>query len=151
MRLDTNSFSVRSTISAFGFDDDFGRSIAHDLISSLVEYNHPQIQRAKPIDTPEDLLDEIGLWFVGGEEVDLYLREYLLNAGKQSKSKLKRDIKELFHISGSKYPKWVQEPDWPISNGTPMKFVSQQTNGEINSYLFEDLITKEKRVIEQLS
>ena len=81
----------------------------------------------------------------------MYLRDYLLRVGKQSKTNIKRGIKELFHISGSKYPKWVQEPEWPMSNGIPMKFVSQQTDGEFNSYVFEDVTTKDKRVIKQFS
>ena len=79
------------------------------------------------------------------------------------KAKRKKQIKELikkeFHIEGSKYPRWVQGGEWPVSkSGKPMRFVEQKRKkGKeyqdmlYTIYVFEDLDTLEKRIIEQFT
>ena len=59
-------------------------------------------------------------------------------------------IKEHF-VYNSKPPNWLQEPEWPIINGTPLIFVEQETDANNPSreiYTFSD-VNGEKYYIEQ--
>ena len=79
------------------------------------------------------------------------------------KAKRKKQIKELikkeFHIVGTKYPRWVQGGEWPVSkSGKPMRFVEQKRkkgkgfeNMLFTVYIFEDVETLEQRIIEQFT
>ena len=79
------------------------------------------------------------------------------------KTKRKKQIKELikkeFHIEGTKYPRWVQGGEWPVSkNGKPLRFVEQKRkkgkayeNMLYTIYVFEDVDTLEVRTIEQFT
>ena len=72
---------------------------------------------------------------------------------------IKELIKKEFHIVGTKYPRWVQGGEWPVSkSGKPMRFVEQKRKkGKeyqdvlYTIYVFEDLDTLEKRIIEQFT
>lgn len=59
-------------------------------------------------------------------------------------------LNELFHIEDKKYPHWVQEPEWPMGEKSPMKFIGQERTGERVRFTFRDADTDEERVIEQL-
>ena len=79
------------------------------------------------------------------------------------KAKRKKQIKELikkeFHIEGTKYPRWVQGGEWPLSkSGKPLRFVEQnRTKGKeyaellYTQFFFEDVETGEIRVIDQFT
>jgi len=78
-------------------------------------------------------------------------------------SKRKKQIKELikkeFHVSGTKYPRWIQGEEWPLSvSGKPMRFIEQKRkkgkgydNMLFTVYVFEDTETGEIREIEQFT
>lgn len=65
---------------------------------------------------------------------------------KRAKEFRKR-IKEMFYVEGQKYPRWIQESEWPLSKtGKPTKFIRQQSEckGEVCSYYFLDVDTGEE-------
>ena len=71
-----------------------------------------------------------------------------------SKKQFKEEIKNIFNIEKCKYPRWVQSPEWPISDsGKPMRFVKQITdkNTQITRFVFEDVDTKQETIIEQFT
>ena len=102
--------------------------------------------------------------YIGGEEVDALL-ESLLESLPEDLSKTKQiklykeKVKALFHIEQNKYPRWIQDPEWPVGEeGIPMKFVSQKRKkGKAyntmlyTEYLFEDVKTGKQRTIEQFT
>ena len=61
--------------------------------------------------------------------------------------------------AGKKYPRWIQDPEWPVGEeGMPMKFVSQKRKKGnayntmlYTEYLFEDVKTGKQRTIEQFT
>lgn len=79
------------------------------------------------------------------------------------KGKRKKQIKDLikkeFHIEGTKYPRWIQGGEWPVSkSGKPMRFIEQKRKkGKEYStmlytqFFFEDVETGEIRVIDQFT
>ena len=70
-----------------------------------------------------------------------------------SKAKRKKEAKEkilkAFHIEGNKYPRWKQSPEWPLYQGTPMKFVrTKKVNTEVSIHYFVDLESGFERTVE---
>lgn len=102
--------------------------------------------------------------YIGGSEVD-HLLDELLETLPEGLSKTKRvklyreKIKELFPMRDKKYPRWVQEAEWPIApSGKPMRFLEQKkAKGKayaetmLTHYVFEDVDTGEQRVIDQFT
>lgn len=78
--------------------------------------------------------------------------------GKRKKM-IKELIKQEFHLEGTKYPRWVQGGEWPVSkSGKPMRFVEQKRkkgkgyeNMLYTIYTFEDVDTGEIRTIDQFT
>ena len=104
--------------------------------------------------------------YIDGHEIDeAGIIEAIIEQVPESlpKEKRKKQIKELikkeFHIVGTKYPRWVQGGEWPVSkSGKPMRFVKQKRKkGKeyqdmlYTIYVFEDPDTLEKRIIEQFT
>ena len=102
--------------------------------------------------------------YIGGSEVEHLLDELLEtlpeNLSKTKRMKLYREkLKELFPMRDKKYPRWVQDADWPASaSGKPMRFVEQKkAKGKayaemmLTHYIFEDVDTGEQRVIDQFT
>lgn len=57
----------------------------------------------------------------------------------------RKRIKEMFYVEGQKYPRWIQESEWPLSKtGKPTKFLRQKNKGEIGYYYFLDMDTNEE-------
>lgn len=102
--------------------------------------------------------------YIGGEEVDNLLMDLLEtlpdNLSKTKKVKLyKEQLKSLFHIESNKYPRWIQEAEWPMGeDGIPMRFISQKRKkGKtyetmlFTEFLFEDVKTGKQRIVEQFT
>lgn len=100
--------------------------------------------------------------YIGGPEVD-HLLDDLLDELPAELSKTKRvklykeKVKALFPVAGKKYPRWIQEAEWPISpSGKPMRFVEQKKGKDYKTtmqtyFLFEDVDTGETRTVEQFT
>lgn len=102
--------------------------------------------------------------YIGGPEVDHLLDELLEgipeDLAKTKRIKLyKEKAKAMFYITGNKFPRWVQEAEWPLApSGKPMRFVEQKCK-KGNEYkmtmythfIFEDVDTGEIRVVDQFT
>ena len=53
---------------------------------------------------------------------------------------IKKMIKTAFLCKGKIKPKWVQEPQWPVTE-KPLMFISQSNDGDKYTYIFEDVNT----------
>lgn len=100
--------------------------------------------------------------YIGGPEVNHLLDELLeeipADLSKAKRVKLYREkVKALFPMAGKKYPRWVQEAEWPLSpSGKPMRFLEQKKGKDYKTtmqthFLFEDVDTGEIRTIEQFT
>lgn len=64
----------------------------------------------------------------------------------------KAKLKELFKYDKT-YPRWIQDPEWPIVNGKPLVFSHQKKAGKNDErvyYYFYDPDTKKETVITQM-
>lgn len=62
----------------------------------------------------------------------------------------KERLKAMFYVEGQKYPRWIQESEWPLSKtGKPTKFLRQKHKGEVSYYYFLDMDTNEEIEIMQ--
>lgn len=142
--FETNNYQVKSTVTSFGYN----YSMAHGLISALVKYQYPDVVCREPIgESPDSLLEKIRMDYIGGDEVDDYLRE--LMSQYTTPKELKEQLKRCFPCPVRKHPNWVQEPEWPAINGIPMKFVSQKAEGDKFEYEFQDINSEKKKIITQ--
>lgn len=82
------------------------------------------------------------------------LAEIPENLSKTQRVKVGKDkIRQLFKYDKT-YPRWIQDPEWPIVNGKPLVFSHQENvKGEDfhTYYYFYDEDTKEQTVVEQFS
>lgn len=100
--------------------------------------------------TPDDLLEKMNLTYIGGKKADRLIRKILLEGSGESRKVLKERIKTVFMIENArKHPHWIQEPEWPFYDDRPMRFVSEERNGELFTYYFVDDITNARVIVEQ--
>lgn len=68
------------------------------------------------------------------------------NISKSKKIKMFREtLKKMFYVEGQKYPRWIQDSEWPLSKtGKPTKFLRQKGRGEVSYYYFLDVDTNEE-------
>ena len=90
----------------------------------------------------------------GGDEVsnfiDSVVNSYVnIHPVSVAKASAKKALRESFHIIGKNFPRWVQEPEWPMGDETPMQFVSQSRIGDKVEFLFEDYNSKKEKKIVQ--
>lgn len=60
----------------------------------------------------------------------------------------RRKLKEIFHIEGKRYPNWIQEPEWPLYEGRPMKYIrTEKHNSEVRMHYFVDVETGVEKAV----
>ena len=153
-RMEASGYSVRSAALAFGWDE-YGKRVAHQMIGDLVENTFPEIRRRNPPEQSlDDLLEKLGMDYLGGEEVEALVADILsggqdITPAKERNRLLKEQLREAFHLKPRKVPRWAQSAQWPMGQRSPMAFVDQKREGERNQYVFRDADTGEIKVIEQ--
>lgn len=117
-------------------------------------YYYPEVQCTSRYDDVFDVyLDAIKDCFDGPEVQGLV--EQIITDSIQLPSKAKRikfaqmKIITSFHVEKNKRPRWVQGPEWPMGVDSPMMFVKQQKTGELVEFFFQDVDTKEQRIVKQ--
>ena len=153
MRLEANGNYVKYTALSFGIND-----ISHDLISHIVEGSFPDIQpRFTPSSDqaePLDILETLGLQYLGGPETDALIEEIIqlyedIRPKKTARADMKKKLREVFHLVPRKVPVWIQEPEWPMGENSPMEYLGTHRDGERAQFCFRDTDTGEERTIEQ--
>lgn len=153
-RLESNNYSVKYACLSFGYDA-VGRVVTHRMLGELVAYQYPEVVLREPPEFSTNALrDKVGMEYLGGIEVDALIDEVLHRKNDGiSTSKFvnmaKRELRSLFHLSPQKYPRWIQDPEWPMGTNSPMLFAGQKRSGELVEYFFEDADTKEQKIVKQ--
>ena len=154
MRLESNSYCVQYACLAFGFDT-VGKVVTHRMLGELVSYQYPDvILRDPPSASAADLRDKLGMEYLGGAEVEPLIQEILskktegISAAKFIQT-AKQELRTQFHLQPRKYPRWIQEAEWPMGKNSPMAFCKQQRSGEMVEFIFEDVDTGNQRIVKQ--
>lgn len=153
-RLESNNYRIQYACLSFGYDA-LGQVTTHRMLGELVSYRYPDVVlREPPAMSSDDLREKLGMDYLGGPEVDGLIDEILrAKPNDMSVSKFlttaKQQLRTLFHLTPRKYPRWVQEPEWPMGSESPMVFISQQKTGELVEYTFQDADTQQQRIIGQ--
>lgn len=130
----------------------------HQEIADLVKMAFPEM--SIDVDVRPQILNRLRITacprYIGGTEVaqNNILGQVLSDISmewtpqKQVKAAKER-IKAAFHIEGNRYPHWIQEPEWPVNNGIPMKYLETiPINKEFVQHIFVDTETGEVRMIQ---
>ena len=102
--------------------------------------------------------------YLGGVEVadiiDDIIDSIPQNLSESARIRLcKEKLRDRFHIESNKYPRWIQETEWPMGeDGIPMKFISKKRKkGKaydtmlFTEFLFEDVKTGKQCIVEQFT
>ena len=83
--------------------------------------------------------------------VEQIIQEALMIKGKGKQVAFaKEKIKELFQEENTKQrPYWIQGPEWPCGQRSPMKFIERKRHGEAVAFTFLDIDTGEMRTVTQ--
>ncbi len=133
-----------------------GRLDAYEFLFSFVRTRFPSIERSNRFDKELGFYLDVCRDYFGGDEVEEYLDNliYEVYCGPGTLSKKRAHAKELireaFHVVGNTFPRWIQAPEWPMGQNTPMLFLKRKRNGELVQFIFQDVDTGEIRVIEQM-
>ena len=153
-RLESNHYSVRYACLAFGYDA-VGRVVTHRMLSDLVSCQYPDIVLREPPElSAKDLREKLGMEYLAGTEVDSLIDEVLsrkqedISAAKFINA-AKQELRAAFHLVPRKYPRWIQEPEWPMGINSPMMYIEQRRCGELVEYVFQDVDTHEEKIIKQ--
>lgn len=140
------------------------QSWLYDLMTEL--YPEEDIKEDETLYEKASFMMDVCPEYIEGHEIDeAGIIEAIIEQASETlpKSKRKKQIKELikkeFHIEGTKYPRWVQGGEWPISkSGKPMRYLEQKRKkGKeyetmlYTQFFFEDVETGEIRVIDQFT
>ena len=133
----------------------------HSCVSSLVIKSFPDepiVCFTKYYDDYNFLLEACPSYIGGIEVEESELLDELMDSIPTNLSNaqrikwFKQHVKDLFYIQGNKYPKWLNDPEWPMSGRNPMRFISQKHDKNyIYEYVFEDVDTGKIRVIKQFT
>ena len=100
------------------------------------------------------MLDVVKDIFDGPEVSDLIDRviekSLVLKTKKQRISHAKSEIHSLFHVVGSKRPRWIQGAEWPMGKHSPMEYIETKRRGEQVHYVFRDVDTNDIRIVTQM-
>ena len=132
--------------------------VVHNEITKLISEAFPELPLAPDPSLKEDfeLFLDVCPQYIGGVEIaEANIIGTLLSgvpktlSKTQRKKEVKQKILEAFHIEGKKYPKWKQEPEWPVYNGRPMKFLrTEKVNSEVSIHYFVDIESGVERSID---
>ncbi len=128
----------------------------HGFISKMLKRhfpNNPPVEDNSLREKFEFMIDVCPSYIGMGPENEAVL-EKIVNAIPEGLSKTaamkwaNKRIKEAFHIEGRKYPHWFQEPEWPVYEGRPMKYVrTEKINREAQNHIFVDLESGIERTV----
>ena len=127
-----------------------------DAIAAIIVIAFPDIVPTSVYD------DEIHFYlnavgdYLGGPEVEAYIANVLSSfpssMGKTKRIKeAKASLRNHFHLTGNKYPRWCQEPEWPMGESSPMVFLSQKRYGERVVFTFKDADIGTVKQVEQIN
>ena len=87
--------------------------------------------------------------FEGTVDYILSHKDIAIEMGNNGKKYVKDRCKTLFYLEKKHYPHWVQESEWPIKNGKPLRYIGSKRSGDLVQFIFDEVDTKEQVIIEQ--
>lgn len=151
-----DDFDLRRTLTVgyYGLGKLYGVGGAYNLIYDLFCDEYPEVERSDYYQQLYDLTMDCVPECVESVEASEVIFSVVLGteglSDGERKKQIKAQIAELFYLNESKKrPRWIQSSDWPLSNGRPMRFIGQKSDGEVTRYTFEDDLTKVRKIVEQ--
>ena len=137
------------------FDDSFGDNLNFfSILKNVYKFVNPKFQFTERYEKEFAFyLDVVQDCFDGPEvaEVTRELLRELVDIKPKSKRNAiaKQRIKDIFHVEGNNRPRWIQGPEWPMGQTSPMRFIKRIRSGEEVQFHFIDFATGKKRVVRQ--
>lgn len=147
--------SINQCLKFYKWSTALGKSVVHSYIVRYLKYYNFEIQPTEEYLDKFKFISEIQPSYVDIEDEE-FLNKIIEETPKEisktnQKKWLKDRIRSIFRYD-SKPPRWIQDPEWPIVNGTPLVFKGQtkeEKDDERVYYYFYNPDTKEEKVIIQ--
>ena len=142
-------------MSCYRFDLSLGDNLnIFGFIRRFYCYSHPNITCTKKYDDAFNLYLDVIKDCYDGPEVRHFVERIIYDAltvkpKKARIAKARFEMENMFHLADKSKPRWIQGPEWPMGQHSPMRFVSQKRSKEFTEYIFEDFDTKKQRIITQ--
>lgn len=147
LSLRTHGFDLKRTIQGrfSNGTTPSGKSGLYDFIHKLMVANGEEVEYNEYYRNRFRLLMDIVPNYVGGDAAEEYIDSFISSLpssvrDEQRRQMIKKMIKTAFLCKGKIKPKWVQEPQWPVTE-KPLMFISQSNDGDKYTYIFEDVNT----------
>lgn len=147
--------SINQCLKFYKWSTALGKNVVHSYIVRYLKYYNFEIQPTEEYLDKFKFISEIQPSYVDIEDEE-FLNKIIEETPKEisktnQKKWLKDRIRSIFRYD-SKPPRWIQDPEWPIVNGTPLVFKGQtkeKKDDERVYYYFYNPDTKEEKVIIQ--
>ena len=147
--------SINQCLKFYKWSTALGKNVVHSYIVRYLKYYNFEIQPTEEYLDKLKFISEIQPSYVDIEDEE-FLNKIIEETPKEifktnQKKWLKDRIRSIFRYD-SKPPRWIQDPEWPIVNGTPLVFKGQtkeKKDDERVYYYFYNPDTKEEKVIIQ--
>lgn len=145
--LEPNMYEKKNGIRYYYHRDGFFKTIL-----SVVEVVYPDCAATTLYEDQKALYDYAAGETIGGPEVEMWLGkifEETLALPTRGRKKIAKERVRADFPCEKRYPVWVQEPEWPMGEKRPMKYLSRRRDGDLVQFTFEDLDTHATRIVEQ--
>lgn len=145
--LEPNMYEKKYGIRYYYHRDGFFKTIL-----PVVEVAYPDCAVTTLYKDQKALYDYAAGEAIGGPEVEMWLgkilEETLALPARERKKIAKESVRADFPCE-KRYPVWAQEPEWPMGEKRPMKYLSRRRADDFVQFTFEDLDTHAIQVVEQ--
>lgn len=147
--------SINQCLKFYKWSTALGKNVVHSYIVRYLKYYNFEIHPTEEYLDKLKFISEIQPSYVDIEDEE-FLNKIIEETPKEisktnQKKWLKDRIRSIFRYD-NKPPRWIQDPEWPIVNGTPLVFKGQtkeKKDDERVYYYFYNPDTKEEKVIIQ--
>lgn len=155
-KMKINDFDIVSVLNSYPkINGTLGNNLnVFGIFKRIYGFIHPELQFTTRYNDEYSLyLNAIGDSYEG-EEVVKYIEKIIKdNINTMPKSKrlkeTKQQIREMFHVTDNKRPRWIQGAEWPAGKNSPMKYLYRKSIPDGAEYFFQDVDTNEIKSVVQ--
>ncbi len=133
-----------------------GAFVFFSIVSDVYYQVDSLLERTEKYEKEYEFLLDVLPRYIGGVAAEGYISEHILSKYPDSMKKterkrlVKEEIKLAFPNKTKRTPRWIQEPEWPISmDNKPMIYVGQKAFDNYSEYYFTDANTGELHTVTQ--
>ena len=128
---------------------------AYSFLLSLARKAYPELKESNRFSKEYGFYLDVCGECMDGPEIEQYVDSTIFEIYNSSlkmsdkKRIAKQKLREVFHITDKKYPRWIQGAEWPMGQNSPMQYIARKRDGERVIFTFQDVDTAETKDVVQ--